>query len=316
MAHVVAAPTGLSSLVKAIVSSYQSEPRTSHIGTASLPSRDEVVEIIKLFRELLFPGYFGKQDLRLEALEYHVGDNLAALHDQFFRQVYAAFRHQALRSGYSSEDVEERATTVVREVLEGIPQLREILATDVQAAFDGDPAATSLDETIFSYPGVLAVTVYRIAHELHRREVPLIPRMMSEYAHSRTGVDIHPGAVIGDHFFIDHGTGVVIGETVIIGRHVKIYQGVTLGATSTRGGQSLRGVKRHPTLKDHVTIYSGASVLGGDTVLGEGAVINGNAFITQSVPAHTRVSVKNPELQYRNGKAQEFKQAVPWDYVI
>jgi len=316
MAQVIAAPTGLSSLVKAIVSSYETEPRTSHIDTASLPNRDEVVEIIKLFRELLFPGYFGKQDLRPEALDYHVGDTLATLHDQLFRQVHAAFRHQALRSGQSVGDVADRAALVVRESLEAIPRLREVLATDVQAAFDGDPAAISLDETIFSYPGVLAVTVYRIAHELHRREVPLIPRMMSEYAHSRTGIDIHPGATIGHHFFIDHGTGVVIGETVIIGRHVKIYQGVTLGATSTRGGQALRGVKRHPTLEDHVTIYSGASVLGGDTVLGEGAVINGNAFITQSVPANTRVSVKNPELQYRNGKPQEFKQDVPWDFVI
>jgi len=312
----VATPTGLSHLVKSLVTSYQTEPRTSHIGTANLPSRDEVTEIIELFRELLFPGYFGKQDLRLETLEYHVGDNLAALHDRLFQQIHSAFRHQVLRSGGSVEDAVDRTSVVVQEVLGTLPQLRGILATDVQAAFDGDPAATSLDENIFSYPGVLALTVYRVAHELHKREVPLIPRIMSEYAHSRTGIDIHPGAVIGDHFFIDHGTGVVIGETVIIGSHVKLYQGVTLGATSTRGGQTLRGVKRHPTLKDHVTIYSGASVLGGDTIIGEGAVINGNAFITQSVPAHTRVSVKNPELYYKNGKAREFKQALPSDYVI
>jgi len=160
------------------------------------------------------------------------------------------------------------------------------------------------------------VMIYRLAHELHIREVPLIPRIMGEFAHSRTGIDIHPGATVGKAFFIDHGTGVVIGETSIIGDHVKIYQGVTLGALSTRGGQALRGVKRHPTIQDHVTIYSGASVLGGDTVIGEGAVINSNVFVTQSVPPHTRVSTKNPELQYRDKKPAEFRQEQAWDYSI
>jgi serine O-acetyltransferase len=173
-----------------------------------------------------------------------------------------------------------------------------------------------MDEIIFSYPGLFAVLVHRAAHELYKLKIPMLPRMMSEHAHSRTGVDIHPGATIGESFFIDHGTGIVIGETVIVGRNVKIYQGVTLGALSTRGGQSLKGVKRHPTLEDGVTVYSGASVLGGDTVIGEGATINGNAFVTQSVPPHTRVNVKNPELQYRNRQAQEFKQDMPWDWVI
>jgi serine O-acetyltransferase len=194
--------------------------------------------------------------------------------------------------------------------------VRALLATDVQATFDGDPAATSLDEIIFSYPGLWGVMIYRLAHELHIREVPLIPRIMGEFAHSRTGIDIHPGATVGKAFFIDHGTGVVIGETSIIGDHVKIYQGVTLGALSTRGGQALRGVKRHPTIQDHVTIYSGASVLGGDTVIGEGAVINSNVFVTQSVPPHTRVSTKNPELQYRDKKPAEFRQEQAWDYSI
>ena len=182
--------------------------------------------------------------------------------------------------------------------------------------FDGDPAAGDTDEIIFSYPGLFAISVYRIAHELHKAQVPLIPRIMAEYAHGLTGIDIHPGATIGDYFFIDHGTGVVIGETTTIGQHVKLYQGVTLGAVSTRGGQSLRGAKRHPTLEDDVTVYSGASILGGETVIGTGATINGNVFITQSVPPHTRVSMKNPELQYRNRPPREFKQEIPPDWQI
>lgn len=312
----------LSSLVKAMVASYQSEPRTSHISPANLPSRDAVIEIIKLLRVLLFPGYFGKQDLNPDALAFHVGDNLSTLRDMLLEQIGAALRHRAVRGGDCApadtdpEIVKAKAEAVVVAFLQALPRLRELLATDVQAAFDGDPAATCLDEIIFSYPGLFAVTVHRIAHELHVLGVPMIPRIMSEYAHSRTGVDIHPGATIGESFFIDHGTGIVIGETVIIGKHVKLYQGVTLGALSTRGGQSLRGVKRHPTLEDGVTIYSGASVLGGDTVIGEGAVINGNAFVTASVPAQTRVSVKNPELQYRNSQPREFVQELPWDWVI
>lgn len=192
--------------------------------------------------------------------------------------------------------------------------MREILATDVQAAYDGDPAAFNKEEVIFSYPGVFAITVNRIAHELHVMGVPLIPRIMTEYAHNLTGIDIHPGAVIGSYFFIDHGTGVVIGETTEIGKHVKIYQGVTLGALSTRGGQSLRHMKRHPTLEDNVTVYSGASILGGQTVIGEGAVVGSNAFITSSVPRGTRVSIKNPELQFKGGvQMTELGQEGFWD---
>jgi serine O-acetyltransferase len=186
----------------------------------------------------------------------------------------------------------------------------------VQAAFEGDPAAGDTDEVIFSYPGIFAITAHRIAHELFGLKVPLLPRIMSEYAHALTGIDIHPGATIGEFFFIDHGTGVVIGETTTIGRYVKLYQGVTLGALSTRGGQSLRGVKRHPTLEDGVTVYSGASILGGETVIGNDAVISSNVFVTQSVPPETRVTVKNPELQYRNRQPQEFKQDIPDDWMI
>jgi serine O-acetyltransferase len=245
-----------------------------------------------------------------------VGENVTTLHERLSEQVENAFRHQAVRGGQDIDGISERAATATNGFLMSLPHVRALLATDVQATFDGDPAATSLDEIIFSYPGLWGVMIYRLAHELHIREVPLIPRIMGEFAHSRTGIDIHPGATVGKAFFIDHGTGVVIGETSIIGDHVKIYQGVTLGALSTRGGQALRGVKRHPTIQDHVTIYSGASVLGGDTVIGEGAVINSNVFVTQSVPPHTRVSTKNPELQYRDKKPAEFRQEQAWDYSI
>ena len=211
----------------------------------------------------------------------------------------------------------EKARALVWEFLQTLPKLRDILAEDVQAAYDGDPAAFNTDEVIFSYPGLFAISVYRIAHALHILGVPIIPRIMTEYAHNLTGIDIHPGAAIGEYFFIDHGTGVVIGETTVIGSHVKIYQGVTLGGLSTKGGQSLRNVKRHPTLKDHVTVYAGASILGGETLIGEGAVIGSNAFITSSVPDHTRVSIRNPELQFKvrgSVKTQELGQEGFFNY--
>jgi serine O-acetyltransferase len=303
-------------LVAAIVASDLSDPRTRHIDAGSLPNRETVIAIVKLLRELLFPGYFGKQFLASATLEYYVGEVLRTLQGMLTEQVRNAIRHQATRRGEPCPDCDDQAARIVWAFLTGVPQLRAILATDVQAAFDGDPAARDTDEIIFSYPGVYAITIFRLAHELHLLEVPLIPRIMTEYAHSLTGIDIHPGATIEESFFIDHGTGVVIGETTHIGKRVKIYQGVTLGALSTRGGQTLRGAKRHPTLMDEVTVYSGASILGGDTVIGAGAVINSNVFITQSVPARTRVSGKSPELQYRNQAPREFPQEFPADWVI
>ena len=305
-----------SNLVAAIVASDLAEPRTRHIDAGSLPSRDAVIDLVKKLRELLFPGYFGKQNLSTRTLEYYVGELLGDIRTRLFEQVLNVLRHQASRHGSPAQDFEPAAEEIVHAFLEAIPRLRAILATDVQAAFEGDPAAVDTDEVIFSYPGIFALTVHRIAHELHQLQVPLIPRIMSEYAHALTGIDIHPGATIGAYFFNDHGTGVVIGETTHIGEYVKVYQGVTLGALSTRGGQSLRGVKRHPTLKDRVTVYSGASILGGETVIWEEAVISSNVFVTQSVPPQTRVTVKNPELQYRNHQPQEFKQDVPSDWVI
>lgn len=306
----------LAELVATITDSYRSQPSTRHIDAGKLASRNAVIEVITLLRELLFPGYFGRQNLASEALQYHVGDLLVEIRNLLSEQIEGALRHAARRGGDGNLDFADRARVLVHEFLGTIPRLRAVLATDVQATFEGDPAAADTDEIIFSYPGFLAVTIYRLAHELHIRGVPLIPRIMSEYAHSVTGVDIHPGATIDEYFFIDHGTGVVIGETSQIGKRVKIYQGVTLGALSLRGGQSLRGVKRHPTLEDEVTVYSGASILGGDTVIGKGVVVASNVFVTQSVPPRTRVTVKNPELQYKNQPPTEFKQETVLDWSI
>ncbi len=286
-------------LVAAIVASTWAEPVTRHVDAPALPSRDGVVRATNVLRELLFPGYFGKQDLDSAGFVYHTTALLAAVRRELFDQVRAALRHHAGTSGAAGPIGSDDAAGVVDHFLATIPGIRAVLATDVLAAFDGDPAAASTDEIIFSYPGVFAIAVYRLAHELHRLGVPLVPRMMTEYAHSRTGIDIHPGARVGGRFFIDHGTGVVIGETTVIGTGVRLYQGVTLGALSTRGGQRLRGAKRHPTIEDDVTIYSGASILGGDTVIGEGAVIASNAFITRSVPPHTRVTARPPDLDYQ-----------------
>ena len=238
------------------------------------------------------------------------GELLENIEYNLTKQVMMALPHSSKYREADKETLMESAREITHRFLEKIPKLRDVLATDVQAGYEGDPAAFNTDEVIFSYPGMYAITVNRIAHELYLLGVPLIPRMMTEHAHSLTGIDIHPGASIGEYFFIDHGTGVVVGETTVIGKYVKIYQGVTLGALSTRGGQSLRGVKRHPTLEDNVTVYSGASILGGETVIGTGAVIGSNAFITSSVPAQTRVSIKNPELQFkdRSRKASELGQ--------
>ncbi len=307
----------LSQLTQDIIASYGRYAETQYIGATFLPNRDVVIQLVKTMRELLFPGFFGRQNLTQADLQFHVSSILGSVRDMLFDQVRRAIRHQHQRSGKGDcPNCDTTAAAVTDEFLGSIPRLREILATDAQAAFEGDPAAGSVDEIIFCYPGYLAITIYRISHELHRLGVPLVPRIMSEYAHSLTGIDIHPGAEISNYFFIDHGTGVVIGETTHIGRNVKIYQGVTLGALSTRGGQSLRGSKRHPTLQDDVMVYPNASILGGDTVVGRGATINGNVFVTQSVPPNTRVSVKHPELQYRNRPPREFVQEQPLDFQI
>ncbi len=223
------------------------------------------------------------------------------------------------RKSYTYEELSNMAEELTLKFFKQIPKIREYADTDIQATFDGDPAAFDKEEIVLSYPGLRATVINRIAHELYLLDVPLIPRIMTEYAHSRTGIDIHPGATIGKYLMIDHGTGVVVGETSIIGEHVKIYQGVTIGALSTSAGQGLRGAKRHPTIEDHVTIYSGASILGGETVIGEGAVIGGNAFITSSIKAGSRVSIKNQELTIKGShkvEANEMDMDDTWFYMI
>jgi len=271
-------------------------------------------EIIDEIRKVLFPGFFDNNKVRSEYLKFLVGERLEFIQYHLKKQVSNAFANQDVCRECSKAQAEEKAEEVVFEFLKKIPKIREYLNTDIQAAYDGDPAAYSTDEIIFCYPGVFAITVYRIAHELWLLGVPMIPRIMTEYAHSTTGIDIHPGATVGKYFFIDHGTGIVIGETTEIGDNVKIYQGVTLGALSTRKGQQLKGVKRHPTISDNVTIYSGTTILGGETVVGKGTTIGGNAFIVNSVSEGMKVSVKNPELEYSVGNAS-MKDGY-WDWCI
>lgn len=275
-------------VVDLILEDYGSGRDIDRMEPTSQPDKDVIIDVIEKLRRIVFPGYFRDKTYRI----YNAKHNLSILiEDVMFnlnRQVALV-----LPEGESAENI-------CLEFLSRIPQIRQMVQTDLQAAYDGDPAATGMAEIIFSYPGLFAITVYRLAHELYVLQVPMIPRIMTEYAHSVTGIDIHPGATIGKYFFIDHGTGIVIGETTVIGENVKIYQGVTLGGLSTRGGQSLRGKRRHPTIEDNVTIYANASILGGETVIGQGCVIGSSAFITKSVPAFTTVSMKSQDLQMKS----------------
>ena len=283
----------LESLVRAVVGGYSAQP-------SYLPNKDAVIEILGMIWRLLFPGYFENENTELTDLYFYVGSLMMELGNRLQRQVCRALMHDTSTTGGCTPDAEALSAQLAYDFLKEIPALRELLLTDVDATLEGDPAARSRHEIIFAYPGILAITVYRIAHALHVLGVPLIPRIMTEYAHSVTGIDIHPGAQIGHHFFIDHGTGIVVGETTTIGNCVKIYQGVTLGALSTRGGQSLQGKKRHPTIEDDVTVYSSTTILGGETVIGKGAVIGANTFITRSIAPGTRVSIKTPDLDFKS----------------
>ncbi len=285
-------------LVGVVLNSYDKYDLTVRINADNMLNKETLIQVTDEIRKLLFPGFFDKNRVRSEYLKFLVGERMEFIQYNLKKQVARALGGGDLCSGCSRSAVDKKAEEIVYKFMERIPDIREYLYTDVQAAYSGDPAAYSTEEIIFSYPGLFAITVYRIAHELWNLKVPMIPRIMTEYAHSITGIDIHPGASIGKSFFIDHGTGIVIGETTQIGDNVKIYQGVTLGALSTRKGQQLKGVKRHPTICDNVTIYSGTTILGGDTVIGAGATIGGNAFIVSSVDAGMKVSVKNPELQF------------------
>ena len=255
-----------------------------------LPSRSAIITILKDLRRLMFPAYFGDEELM--ALE---PENYAALLIERIEKQLAAQIALAL-----PEEKAACAKVLAGQIIDCLPAVQSTLLTDVEAIFDGDPAARNKEEIVFAYPGLFAIFAYRVAHELYLRHVPIIPRMMTEYAHSRTGIDIHPGATIGSYFFIDHGTGIVVGETTVIGDHVKLYQGVTLGALSPRGGHASLPGKRHPTVESGATIYSGASILGGDTVIGANSVVGGNAFLTSSVSPETRVVIRAPETTFKN----------------
>jgi serine O-acetyltransferase len=293
----------LPDLTERIVGTYEECGGIHHLGHSPLPSYREVVEILGDFREILYPGYGRRQNLHMGNVAYHVGDLIDSLHDRLTQQVARALRHDC-KARDLEIDFEAEAQHFTVRLLEQIPDLRKVMAEDVQAAFEGDPAAKNYDEIVFCYPGTAAVTVFRIAHELFKLKVPLIPRMMTEYAHAKTGIDIHPGATIGRRFFIDHGTGVVIGETTHIGDGVKIYQGVTLGALSfprdEKTGEILRNVKRHPTIEDEVVIYANATILGGKTVIGHHSVVGSSAWVTRSIPPNTTVTIENPMLRYRS----------------
>ncbi len=296
-------------LVEEILKSYAAHPESTRLGWQRMLNRELLIEVLLCIREVLFPGFYEKNRVRKEYVRYSVGEKIEFIEYHLTKQGSIALATLPENDGHSPEDLQERAGEITVDFLRQIPRLREILATDLKAAFDGDPAACGSDEIILSYPGMMAITTYRIAHELWIRKLPLIPRIMTEHAHGLTGIDIHPGARIGRYFFIDHGTGIVIGETSEIGDNVKIYQGVTLGGLSTRKGQALRGVKRHPTLGNHVTVYSGASVLGGETVIGDNVTIGGNTFVIRSIPADTRVSAPTLELEMRSGRAEDFRDA-------
>ncbi len=283
----------IESVVESILQDYGQGRDIDKMELFRQPDKEVIIDLIEKLRRIVFPGYFRDKTYRM----YNAKNNLSTLIEDV---TFNLTRQIALV--YQAEDetaAQTRAEEVSLEFLRQIPKVRQMVQTDLQAAYDGDPAATGMSEVIFSYPGLYAITVYRLAHELYVLNVPMIPRIMTEYAHSVTGIDIHPGATIGEYFFIDHGTGIVVGETTVIGKNVKIYQGVTLGGLSTRGGQDLRGKRRHPTIEDDVTIYANASILGGETVIGQGCVIGASAFITKSVPACTTVSMKINELQMK-----------------
>ena len=291
----------IENIVDLILDDYTKGRDVDQLDVFSQPDRDAVVDIVKKLLRILYPGYYRDKVYR----SYNDNNRIAIIIEDVIynlqKQVAIAFRHGEEYANATDETLTCGARCITLEFFKRIPAIRALVDTDLQACYDGDPAAFSKEEIILSYPGLLASTINRMAHELYLLKVPLIPRIMTEYAHSVTGIDIHPGATIGKYFMIDHGTGIVVGETSIIGENVKIYQGVTIGALSTRGGQALKGAKRHPTIEDNVTIYAGASILGGNTVIGHDSVVGSNAFLTTSIAPGTRVSIKNQELQFNNG---------------
>ncbi len=286
-------------IVQNILDDYEDGRAINKIDIYNQPDKKAILDIIQKLFKILYPGYYSDKVYKIYSLKNNMSATIEDVIFHLNKQIMIVMRYCHTYPEYSDDQLEEMAHKITYDFMGRIPEIREALDTDLQAAFDGDPAAGSKDEVILSYPGLYAISVYRLAHELVLLGVPMIPRIMTEHAHSVTGIDIHPGASIGRYFFMDHGTGIVIGETTVIGEHVKIYQGVTLGALSTKGGQKLKSVKRHPTIGDNVTIYSGSSILGGDTVIEENVVVGGNTFITKSIRQGTKVSAKDQELQYK-----------------
>ncbi|SFM72040.1 serine O-acetyltransferase EpsC [Methanolobus profundi] len=292
-------------IVDLVVNSCSDKGCFDHLDSAVIPSKEALTEIIDLIRDILFPGYFGDQTVDRNTLSYHVGNEITELFNKLSEQITNSIIHECKRYEEECTECVDRGQEETLMFLKKIPEIRSMLASDIIATYEGDPAAKNYDEIIFSYPGIFAMTVYRAAHELHRQGISIIPRIMTEYAHSAVGIDIHPGAKIGKGFFIDHGTGVVIGETCEIGNNVRIYQGVTLGSLSfpkDESGRIIRDQKRHPTIEDDVIIYSNATILGGDTVIGARSVIGGNVWITESVPADTKVIIEEPRLIFKEKK--------------
>ena len=288
-------------IVERLVVSCNTEDCFDHVELEPLPSKESIIEITHIACRILYPGYFSRTRIDKVNLIYYFGQEATAFFEALSEQISFAMRHECRRHNLPCINCDEQGQEIAINFMKELPRLRTLLAKDIRCAYEGDPAAKSYDEIIFSYPGLFAITVYRIAHQLYEQDVPLIPRIMSEYAHSMTGIDIHPGAQIGESFFIDHGTGVVIGETTKIGNRVRIYQGVTLGALSLSKEEveRLRNEKRHPTIEDDVIIYAGVTILGGETVIGARSVIGGNVWITTSVPPDTKVFMKKPELIFK-----------------
>ncbi|MDD3123058.1 MAG: hypothetical protein PHC62_06015 [Candidatus Izemoplasmatales bacterium] len=293
----------LSKATNIILEDYKNNPIVKDHCSCRLPSNTEIKKIIMLSKELLFPGYFSKKNTKKYGSNVDTKRIVKKLHKILKVQISYALLYIADEE--KNKDTVEQSCMLCVQFIEKMPSIRKTLHFDLEAHYLGDPAAYNRDQIVVSYPGFYAILIYRLAHALQNLNVPIIPRMMTEFAHRETGIDINPGAVIGDYFFIDHGTGVVIGETTIIGNHVQIYQGVTLGALSTRGGQYLKGKKRHPTIKDFVTIYSGASILGGETVIGSNSTIGSNVFITGSLPENSKVSIKIPELVIKTNEIRK-----------
>ncbi len=292
-------------ITEQICDTYQDEKGINHLDEQSIPQSQKVLDSLNLLKEIIFPGYTGRHAVRRVGIEFAIGDLVNQVFQQLADQAETALAYYCDKDSCDYRDCREKAEKTVVSLLEKLPEIREVLKTDTQAALDGDPAAKSTDEVIIAYPAIEAISAHRIAHELYKAEIPLLPRIMSEHAHRSTGIDVHPGARIGRNFFVDHGTGVVIGETAVLGEGVKLYQGVTLGALSfpkDEQGQLIKGKKRHPNIEDNVTIYAGATILG-DITVGRDSIIGGNVWLTESVPAENKINISPPELSIRKRRS-------------